>query len=255
MSEDQDNYKGFNKKHLKKAYDNKKKARRNKDEKLSSTNNIDIDDEEENLEENDSNNEIIKESKGLSLDVDDEEEIDEDPKYKKKILNSKNYTGSASDDEEEEYQGILSKKTSKNSTPKSTFSPSGSSSSIVSFGSSTSSNDFGFGNVIDFGFINGEDQLNNEIATEIHIHKVPRRNKANRFDTIIIGLFPLGKDRVKKILSQISSDLGVGGCIKKVKDMNEDPVLYISGDNTEKIKNILMKELGKSEEFFHTHSC
>lgn len=247
MSDDQENYKGFNKKHLKKAYDNKKKARRNKDEKQNI--NKDISDEEESLDENGVTNVDVM----SDINHNDGEEEEDTLKSKKMILKSKNYIDNDSDEEDKEYQGILSKKSSRNSTPKSqisnlksTFSPTG---SIAS-----SSNDFGFGNDNDFGFMNGEQQLNNEIETEIHIRRVVRRNKANRFDTVVIGLNSLGEERVNQILKDIKKKLGIGGCITTLKDFDEEPIMLFSGDYTEKIKNFLMEKLGRSEEFFHTHS-
>ena len=237
MSDDIGSSKGFNKKFLKKKYEYEKKARRNN--KNDQINYQDNEEEEEDNEDNDDEKEV-EVNKNMNINT---------------KLNSKFYSGDSEDEEdedEEEYQGILSKKT--NNTPKSLTSNSGFVSGLNSPFSTTGSlnSEFGFSDN-NFDFVNPESEFTEQMNTEIHIHKVIRRNKANKFDTIVRGLHALGKERVKKILSKIMGDLGIGGCIKNLKELDPEPVLYFSGNYADKIKKILMLELDKSEDFFHTH--
>ena len=258
MSDDIGSSKSFNKKFLKKKYEYEKKARRNQT-KYQEKNEKDDEEDDDKDEEDNENDEDDKDNEDNNKGKGEQEEV----KNKKSInintkLNSKFYSGnsedSEEDDNEEEYQGILSKKLN-NTLKKKIDSPnlgfvSGLNSPFSTTGSLNS--DFGFSDN-NFDFVNPESELTDQMNTEIHIHKVIRRNKANKFDTIVRGLHSLGKERVKKILSKIMGDLGIGGCIKNLKELDPEPVLYFSGNYAEKIKNILMAELDKSEDFFHTH--
>ena len=243
MSDDIGSSKGFNRKFLKKKYEYKKKARRNQN-----NNQTKYQEEDDDLDEEDNKDEKVKNKKSININT---------------KLNSKFYSGdsedSEKDDNEEEYQGILSKKS--NNTPKSSILKNNRDSSNLGFTCGINSpfsptgslnSDFGFSDN-NFDFVNPESEFTEQMNTEIHIHKVIRRNKANKFDTIVRGLHSLGKERVKKILSKIMGDLGIGGCIKNLKELDPEPVLYFSGNYADKIKNILMVELDKSEDFFHTH--
>lgn len=101
-------------------------------------------------------------------------------------------------------------------------------------------------------FYNPEKELNDKYSNEIHMHKVMRGTRKS--DVIIQGLiFPSNED-AKKFLSDISSKLGIGGSHKMIKDYDTvNKVFSFNGDKRDEIKNILVNEYGKEDEFIKYH--
>ncbi len=224
-----DNSKGFNKKFLKKQIKAKKEKKRFKG--------LEKDQPEENEET------ILVEG-DKQEENDEEEDVDEEKKV----------------EEDKPRPNKSPKKSSQNSTPKSTTSSTSVSAtnSPGSFGGFGGLGGFGgFGGLgspggfDSFTFVNPEQELKNELDTEIHIYKLMRKNKNNRFDTIVKGLGITDLSRLKELLSKAKKKFGIGGSISKEED---ETVLVFSGDYVDEIKDFLVQELGRDPRYIITHN-
>lgn len=73
---------------------------------------------------------------------------------------------------------------------------------------------------------------------EIHMYK---QSRGKNTDTIIVGIIFNSKDSVKTFISSIKQKFGIGGCQKKMEDMDKiNPVLVFTGDFRDKITTILV---------------
>jgi len=91
-----------------------------------------------------------------------------------------------------------------------------------------------------------EDLLTNEKSniqtfnTEIHLYKQAR---GRHCDTIISGLQFETKDMAKIFVSSIKKKFGIGGCCKKIEEIdNTNPVFVFTGDLRDKIIKILIDD-------------
>ena len=97
-------------------------------------------------------------------------------------------------------------------------------------------------------FYNAETELNLNYDNEIIIHKQLRGSK--KCDTIIQGLIFNTKEENKEFISKIKRKLGIGGCQKMIEDVDKKNLVFIfTGDYRDKIKDILIQEYGKIDEF------
>ena len=73
--------------------------------------------------------------------------------------------------------------------------------------------------------------------------------KAGHYNTIVKGLTNLEKNKLKGLMSTIKRKLGIGGgALIKLEDIDPDnDVILFSGDFSEKIKAIIVKELQVQE--------
>ena len=82
--------------------------------------------------------------------------------------------------------------------------------------------------------------------------------KLNTCDTIVSLLrnknFEISQDDAKKFLSIVTSKLGIGGSHKMIKEYDSvNKVFSFSGDKRDEIKDILVNEYDKDEEFIKYH--
>ncbi len=216
MSEE-DNQKSFNKKHLKKQIEAKKKAKRG----------IDNDDESESEEIDETNN--LEDSN--NEDKDDKEEKEEELKSESKSNKSQLPQVNTS---------ITSPFANSNSNSNQFGSP------FSPFAQSSSTNNF--------NFVNNESTFAQEMEKEIHIYKVLNKKRANHYNAVIQGLSYLGKDKIKELLSKIKKKFGVGGFYKIIEDIDDkEECLFFSGNYAEKIMDFLIKELDRDESYFILH--
>ena len=97
-------------------------------------------------------------------------------------------------------------------------------------------------------FYNPETELNLNYDKEIIMHKQLRKSK--KCDTIIQGLIFNTKEESKEFISKIKRKLGIGGCQKMIENLdNKNLVFIFMGDYRDKIKDILIQEYGKVDEF------
>jgi len=101
-------------------------------------------------------------------------------------------------------------------------------------------------------FYNPEKELDDKYSNEIHMHKIMRGTRKS--DVIIQGLIFSSNDDAKKFVSTVTSKLGVGGSHKMIKDYDTvNKVFSFNGDKRDEIKDILVNEYGKDEEFIKYH--
>ena len=101
-------------------------------------------------------------------------------------------------------------------------------------------------------FYNPEKELDDKYLNEIHMHKIMRG--ARKSDVIVQGLVFASIDDTKKFISTITSKLGVGGSHKMIKEYDTvNKVFLFSGDKRDEIKDILVNDYGKEEEFIKYH--
>ena len=248
MSDEQDysNNKSSNKKHLRKQIEAQKRAKKDKNE--------DIEEEEEEEEEKnsqDNNNEKNDENKkDKDLDEDSDEDSDED--LDKKKLNSKNV-------KELSKLNISNESSSSSlfSNTNSVFGNLNSNSNSNSLFANTNLNSpfSGVETIQDnFGFTTQVTEFDQELENEIHIYKLLNRKKSNHFNTVIKGLKYLGDKELKELLSKMKKKFGVGGHIGMMEDIDEnDDILFLQGNYSEKAMAFLIKELKRAECYFILH--
>jgi translation initiation factor 1 (eIF-1/SUI1) len=99
---------------------------------------------------------------------------------------------------------------------------------------------------------NNSNKIDSDFNSDIHIYVQQRGTK--KADTLIKGLFFSELQESKAFLSHIKKKFGINGCIKKMEEL--DPVKDIfqfSGDYSEKIKDVLIKNYSKNEEDIKLH--
>ena len=79
-----------------------------------------------------------------------------------------------------------------------------------------------------------------------------RGNK--KFQTVIQGLkFKNDKDRVE-FLKNMKKKIGIGGCSKKFDDIDSNYEVFVfTGDYSDKIKDYLVNDYNKNEDFIKFH--
>ena len=101
-------------------------------------------------------------------------------------------------------------------------------------------------------FYNPEKELDNKYLNEIHMHKIMRGTRKS--DVIIQGLIFESLEDAKKFVSTVTSKLGVGGSYKMIKEYDTvNKVFSFSGDKRDEIKDILVNDYGRDEEFIKYH--
>lgn len=104
----------------------------------------------------------------------------------------------------------------------------------------------------DFNFYNAETDLNLQYDNEINIHKQLRRGK--KYQTVVQGLKFKNQEEAKEFLKSMKKKIGIGGCLKKMEDIDDqNEVFLFNGDYSEKIKEFLVKDYNKSEDFIKFH--
>jgi len=95
-------------------------------------------------------------------------------------------------------------------------------------------------------------KIDSNFSTDIHIYVQQRGTK--KADTFIKGLFFDDLQQSKAFLSHIKKKFGINGCIKKVEEIDIDnDIFQFSGNYSEKIKDILIKNYSKNEEDIRLH--
>ena len=101
-------------------------------------------------------------------------------------------------------------------------------------------------------FYTAETELNLKYKNEIHIHKQLRNGK--KCNIIIQGLNFSTKQENKDFILKIKSKFGVGGCQKTMEEIDKiNPVFVFMGDIRDKIRDLLIKDYGKEDEFIIYH--
>jgi len=97
-------------------------------------------------------------------------------------------------------------------------------------------------------FYNPENDLDQKYSNEIHMHRVNRG--ARKSDVIIKGLVFKTNEETKEFISLISSKFGINGSYKMNPLYDEKNKVFIfSGDKRNNIKEILITNYNKDEEF------
>ena len=101
-------------------------------------------------------------------------------------------------------------------------------------------------------FYNPETEINTNYDNEIHIHRQSRN--VRKCKTIIQGLVFKTKEENKLFISKISKKFGIGGCQKMMDDIDKDKIVFVfDGDCRDKVKDILILEYGKDEDYIKYH--
>jgi TusA-related sulfurtransferase len=223
MSEDFKDHKSFNQKFLKKGINDKKNQKKQDREKIQ-------------MDEKESGMELESESDKESV-VEDIESFTKTNKNKstvKTILKTQSDSDSDSESNMDTLE-IFGKKHVINKKPN------------ITVPDTNVMNQFDLNN--NFDFLNAEQEFHLEMENQIYIKKIMRKKKANKFDTVIIGLDMSDVAKINTLLSKIKTKFGIGGCRKEIEDHDTNKiceVLVLNGDYIEKIKDFLVKELNIS---------
>lgn len=99
---------------------------------------------------------------------------------------------------------------------------------------------------------NNSNQIENNLSSDINIFVQQRGTK--KADTLIKGLFFTDLQESKNFLSHIKKKFGINGCIKKIEEIDPvNDIFQFSGDYSEKIKDVLIKNYSKKEENIRLH--
>ena len=99
---------------------------------------------------------------------------------------------------------------------------------------------------------NKSNEIENNLSSDIHIFVQQRGTK--KADTLIKGLFFNELQESKVFLYNIKKKFGINGCIKKIEELDPDnDIFQFTGDYSEKIKDILIKNYSKKEENIRLH--
>jgi translation initiation factor 1 (eIF-1/SUI1) len=99
---------------------------------------------------------------------------------------------------------------------------------------------------------NNSNQIENNLYSDIHIYVQQRGTK--KADTLIKGLFFHEQQESKNFLSHIKKKFGINGCIKKIEELDPvNDIFQFSGDYSEKIRDVLIKNYSKNEENIRLH--
>ena len=99
---------------------------------------------------------------------------------------------------------------------------------------------------------NNSNQIENNLSSDINIFVQQRGTK--KANTLIKGLFFPELQESKTFLSNIKKKFGINGCIKKIEEIDPDnDIFQFSGDYSEKIKDVLIKNYSKNEENIRLH--
>jgi len=95
-------------------------------------------------------------------------------------------------------------------------------------------------------------KIDSDFNSDIHIYVQQRGTK--KADTLIKGLFFNELQESKAFLSHIKKKFGINGCIKKMEELDPvNDIFQFSGDYSEKIKDVLIKNYSKNEEDIKLH--
>jgi translation initiation factor 1 (eIF-1/SUI1) len=99
---------------------------------------------------------------------------------------------------------------------------------------------------------NNSNKIDNNFSSDIHIFVQQRGTK--KADTLIKGLFFTELQQSKAFLSHIKKKFGINGCIKKIEELDPvNDIFQFSGDYSEKIKDVLIKNYSKNEDDIKLH--
>ncbi len=263
--DDFDTHKGFNQKHKKKAFKEKKNAKKN-----GKNENIII---EETNEVNEENLSLEEENKPENV----EESVDNSTSNSKFFVKPNEIEESDSENESEKEQEdvlmVRKKKKQKGkgknrvrnldnndlSRPTSTASTPNTPLSINSFPgtpSFISGGDFGFGTDPTFNqILTPEQQINTLFENKIHIHKILRPGKTNKFDIVISNLNMTDINVGKALVRKIKIGCGVGGAVTTNKDIEKNGyVICLNSHDGERIKNFIIDNYNIDEEMIVDHT-
>ena len=101
-------------------------------------------------------------------------------------------------------------------------------------------------------FYNPEKELDNKYSNEIHMHRVNRG--ARKSDVIVQGLIFKSSEETKEFLSSVKTKHGINGCYKMLADYdNKNKVFIFTGDKRDEIKEILINNYNRDDEFIKYH--
>lgn len=99
---------------------------------------------------------------------------------------------------------------------------------------------------------NKSNEIENNLSSDINIFVQQRGTK--KANTLIKGLFFTDLQESKNFLSHIKKKFGINGCIKKIEEIDPvNDIFQFSGDYSEKIKDVLIKNYSKKEENIRLH--
>ncbi len=257
---DFDSHKGFNQKHKKKDFKKKRQ------DKINEKNNVIT----EEIEGNDNGSQLDEENE----EVEEVEEINKSPP-RSKFLNG---DSEDSDSESEQEDDILMKNKKKKQrkgkgknrnrdTDSSNLTSPSTSNTNTNIQPSTPSfiggGDVGFGGFGEFGGLEDESnavkspekRINELFENKIHIHKILRPNKANKFDVVLSNLNMVDVEIGKALLKKIKVGCGFGGSIKENKDANgKNYVISINSNDPERIVTFLVEKCNINEDMIISHT-
>jgi translation initiation factor 1 (eIF-1/SUI1) len=260
--DDYESHKTFNQKQKKKVFKAKKYAKKSENINEENINEENINEEVDNLDDSDQddNNDLkvnTKKNKNLQIkskfyqnDIESEDSEDSEPESEKEDILMKNKN-------KKQLKGKNKNVSEKSNTPCSqrskctdnlSFPSNSSTPSFISGG------DFGFGTNDDFG-LTPEEQINNLFENKIHVHKVLRARKANKFDVIISNLNMPDIEIGKALLRKIKVACGIGGSITKNNDVGgDDYVICLNSKDPDRVINFLIDKCGLSEDMIVNHT-
>ncbi len=260
--------KGFNQKHKKKEFKKKKYVKNNEK-------NNDIIEENESVDA-DNNSQLNENDEEVESTEDPVQEDVKNSAPKSKFFND--VESDESDSESEKEDDVLMKNKKKkqrkgkgknrnkdvdSNSNINLSSPSASNiniSSLPSTPSFISGGDIGFsGFDTDFNTVQSpEERINVLFENKIHIHKILRPRKANKFDIVISNLNMVDIEIGKALLKKIKIGCGIGGSIKNNKDDKDDNsdnyVISLNSNDPDRVIKFLVEKCNVNEDMIISHT-
>lgn len=263
--DDFDTHKGFNQKHKKKAFKEKKNIKKNGKndniiiEEINEGNDDNLSIEEENLEEDlekvdnhTANSKFFAKSNEAESEESESEKEEEEEEDVLMVKKNKKQKGKGKN----RIKNLDIDTSSKSTGSMGTLNTPSTINSFLGTPSFISGGDFGFGTDSEFNqILTPEQQINSLFENKIHIHKILRPGKANKFDIVISNLNMTDINVGKALVRKIKIGCGVGGAVTTNKDIEKNGyVISLNSHDGERIKNFLIDNYGVDEDMIVDHT-